>query len=362
MVRRLLHATGGRTMISERLLDGCLDRIIAKRGVYSTVMRVENQDASFVWEGARGDMLTDSKFFIASVTKMYVTAVILQLVEENELRLDNRIAQYLPNNIMESLHMLRGRDYSGELTVNHLLSNTSGLPDYFFGKQNGLRVADLLTGGCDEAWGLERSVNHIKKMKPRFAPGHGVLYSDVNFQLLGAIIECLTGHGIGEVFDERVFRSLGLRDTYLYCDPTDSRPIAFHHGARRLWLPVYMASAGPDGGIVSTAEEITVFAKAFWGGRLFPQERIDGLKQWRLMMPPPGMFSFGVGVEKQPTPWILSPRRPIKEIIGFWGQTSAYSWYNPETGLYFSGTANQTNVSGHTAIMNAICKIIQSVK
>ncbi len=348
-------------MISEKLLDDSLNKIIAKKHVYSTVMRVENEDAVFAWEGARGDMQTDSKFFIASVTKMYVAAVIMQLTEENKLSLDDRIAPYLPDDIMRSLHVYKGRDYSGELTVKHLLSNTSGLPDYFFGKECGKRVADLLTGGQDEAWGLERAVNHIKKIKPKFDPGHGVLYSDVNFQLLGAIIENLTGQDIGAVFSERIFLPLGLRDTYLYCDATDTQPVAFHHGARRLWLPVYMASIGSEGGIISNAKEITMFAKAFWGGRLFPQERIDGLKQWRLMMPPPGMFYFGIGMERQPTPWIMSPRKPISEIIGFWGQTSAFTWYNPDTGLYFSGTANQTNVSGHTAIMNTIFKIIKSV-
>lgn len=68
-----------------------------------------------------------------------------------------------------------------------------------------------------------------------------------------------------------------------------------------------------------------------------------------------------IGLERQPTPWILSPRKPIGEVIGFWGQTSAYTWYNPATDLYFSGTANQTNVSGHTAELNAIVKITKSV-
>ncbi|HCC35658.1 MAG TPA: serine hydrolase [Ruminococcaceae bacterium] len=349
-------------MINEKLLEDCLDKIFAKKHVHSTVMRVESEDAFFVWEGARGDMRADSKFFIASVTKMYIAAVIMQLIEENKLSLDEKIAPYLSDDIMRSLHVYKGRDYSGELTVKHLLSNTSGLPDYFFGKEDGKRVADMLMGGADEPWGLERSVNHIKKIKPKFAPGRGVEYSDVNFQLLGKIVESLTGQDIGAVFSERIFRPLGLHNTYSYKDPKDTQPVPFYHGARRLWLPVYMASAGPDGGIVSTANEITVFAKAFWGGRLFPRERIDGLKQWRLLTPPPGMFYFGIGLEKQPTPWILSPRKPISEIVGFWGQTSAYTWYNPDTGLYFSGTANQTNVSGHTAIMNAIIKMIKTVR
>ncbi len=347
--------------IHEDLLNACLDKIIRKRQVYSTVMRVESGDGSFIWSGARGDMQAESPFFIASVTKMFDTAVTLQLIEEGKLGWDDRIEKYLPDEVLDGLHIYKGREFSREISVRHLLSNTSGLPDYFFGKEGGRRVADMLMGGRDEPWGLERSLRHIKKMRPKFAPGQGVHYSDINFQLLGKIIETVTGQDIGSVFSERVFAPLGLPDTYLYADPEDTRPVPFYHGSRRLWLPVYMASARPDGGIVSTAKDLTAFAKAFHGGRLFPRERLAGLKQWRLMMPPPGMFHFGIGLEKQPAPRILSPRRPMGEIVGFWGQTSAYTWYNPNTDLFFSGTANQTNVSGHTASMNSIFTIIKSV-
>jgi len=55
-----------------------------------------------------------------------------------------------------------------------------------------------------------------------------------------------------------------------------------------------------------------------------------------------------------------TPLKPINEIIGFWGQTSAFAWYNSDTDLYFSGTANQVSGAGHNAVGNAIIKIIKS--
>jgi len=55
-------------IISEKLLNKYLDKIIGNKFVFSTVMRVESGDGSFVWTGARGEMNSDSKYFIASVT------------------------------------------------------------------------------------------------------------------------------------------------------------------------------------------------------------------------------------------------------------------------------------------------------
>ena len=122
-----------------------------------------------------------------------------------------------------------------------------------------------------------------------------------------------------------------------------------------------MASITTEGGIVSTAKEVNIFLKAFFNGKLFPKERVEELKVWKLLLPPPSTFYFGIGLEKQFLPRILvSPIKPIGDVMGFWGQTSAFAWYNPNTDLYFSGTANQVSESGHTATMRAIIDIIKS--
>jgi CubicO group peptidase (beta-lactamase class C family) len=122
-----------------------------------------------------------------------------------------------------------------------------------------------------------------------------------------------------------------------------------------------MASISPEGGIVSTANEVMIFIKAFFAGRFFPKDKIDGLKEWVMLLPPPGLFYFGIGLEKMPTPWFISPGKPVKEILGFWGQTASFAWYNPVTDLYFTGTANQAGGAGHRAVVNAMLKIIKSI-
>jgi len=67
-----------------------------------------------------------------------------------------------------------------------------------------------------------------------------------------------------------------------------------------------------------------------------------------------------LGLEKLWIPRIFSPFKPIKEVLGFWGQTGAFAFYNPETDLYFTGTINQVSGMGHSAAFKAILKIIKS--
>jgi len=213
--------------INEKLLNKCLDKIIDNKYVFSTVIRVESGDGSFVWTGARGEMNSDSKYFIASVTKLYVTAVIMSLIEQGKFSLDDKITKYLENRYIDNLHILKGVDYSKDITVKHLISNTSGIPDYFFHKENGKTAVDSFFNNEDIKWELDKTIEYVKKMKPNFAPGQKgkVSYSDTNYQLLGKIIETVTDKDITAVFKDYIFDVLGLKNTYVFNDVTDNAPV-----------------------------------------------------------------------------------------------------------------------------------------
>lgn len=349
--------------VDRDLLEKIVKKMIDNKRIFSAVISVESGDGSFSWSGASGNMKKDGRFFIASVTKLYVTAVVMGLVEEGKVSLDDRISKYLPEEMCKNLHVLNGVDYSEELSVCHLISNTSGLPDYFFHKQSdGRTVAANLMEGNDEPWDLDRTIGLVKKLKPKFRPGakRKVSYSDTNYQLLGRIIENITGKSISEVFQERIFSVLNLKDTYVFEDLNDRSGAPFYYKDKELWLPQYMASVGVEGGIVSTTKELMLFIKEFFKGRFFPKEKINDLKKWNLILPPPGVFHFGIGLEKMYVPWIVSPFKPIKEILGFWGQTGSFAFYNSDTDLYFCGTTNQINGAGHRAAGSAIVKIVKS--
>ncbi len=351
------------TNIKEELLNEAVKKMGEKKGVFSAVLCVKSGDHHFSWTGAVGDMQKASPYFIASVTKLYVTAVVMCLIEEGRMELDDKISTYLPEEMMEGLHVLKEEDHSNDITVKHLMSNTSGIPDYFFYKQpDGKSPADELQDGKDGSWHLEKTIKLVKELPPHFEPGQKgkAKYSDTNYQLLGRIIEIITGKDMGEVFQEYIFDGLGLNNTYAYKDTSDTKPASFYYKSEKLWLPNYFVSITPEGGIVSTAEEAMIFLKEFFKGHLFPKEKIEDLKKWNLLLPPPSLFFYGVGLEKLFVPRIASPFKPITEIIGFWGQTGSFAWYNPDTDLYFTGTTNQVNGAGHAAAQKAIMKIIKS--
>jgi len=352
------------TKINEQFLDQVVQTMLKNKSVYGAILCVENGNASLSWSGSAGNINANDRYFIASVTKLYVTTVMLMLRAEQKLAFTDKIHQFFPEELINGIHILDGIDYSKEITIAHLLSNTSGIPDYFYYEKPQGEAASNLLLGDDQPWPLEKAIQRVKSLKPKFKPGQKgkVFYSDTNFQLLGGIIEKVTGKWIGDVFDEYLFQPLNLKDTYAFQDVNDTSPVPFYYKSTTLHAPNYMASVTAEGGIVSTAKECMIFLKAFFNGVFFPVETLAELKQTWNMILFPGQFYFGLGLEKLWTPWFFSPFKPIKEILGFWGQTGAFAFYNPETDLYFTGTINQASGFGHSAAFNGILKIIKAVK
>ncbi len=338
-----------------------VDKMIDDKSVFGATLRVESGDGSLAIECASGEMHPGDRYFIASVTKLYITAVVLRLRAEGRISLDDRIVGYFPGGELDGLHVLKGTDHTGTITVRHLISNTSGLPDYFFDKtESGRSAADELLGGKDEEWPLARILEANRRIGPRFTPGQKgkVLYSDTNYELAGTIIERICGKPIGEVFKEIIFDDLGLQDTYVFADVNDTTPAQLYYKSNPVHLPRYLTSVPAEGGIVSTTEECMRFLKAFFAGRYFPAEEIESLKQWNLLFRP-GMFLYGIGLEKLYVPGPLKPFFPHGDILGYWGQTSAFAWHNPKNDLYFTGTANQLGGPGHNAAGKAMLRIIR---
>lgn len=171
----------------------------------------------------------------------------------------------------------------------------------------------------------------------------------------------MRGKSIGDAFDDYIFKPLNLQNTYAYQDINDNAPVPFYYKKQIVHAPKYMASVTAEGGIVSTAKETMIFLKAFFNGFFFPKETIMELKKNWNMIYFPGQFYFGLGLEKLWTPRLISPFKPIGELLGFWGQTGAFAFHNPETDLYFTGTVNQASGFGHSAAFKAMINIIKSV-
>lgn len=213
------------TTEKEKLLQTVLDKIVDSKKVFGTSFAFKKD--TLAWRGSSGNLSIDQPYFIASTTKLFTTAIILRLRAEGKLNLDDKISKYIDKSILLGLHIYKGKDYSQELTIKHLLSHTSGLPDYFQGKgTSGKSLENEITENIDQFWTFEQAIERTKKMTPLFAPGTKgkANYSDANFQLLGKIIENITHKSYAENCREFIIQPLGLTKTYLYQDSTDKTP------------------------------------------------------------------------------------------------------------------------------------------
>lgn len=336
-------------------LQHILDNAIDHKKIFGTSFCVRHGEST--WNIASGNMDINQQYFIASTTKLFVTAIVMHYRSIDLLSLDDKIDKYLGQDVIMGLHRLNGKDYSGEITIKNLLAHTSGIPDYFQQKDNkGDSLENVLMGGLDEKWTFEQAVERSKGLKPLFAPDakNKAHYSDTNFQLLGRIIEIVSGECFGKVCQELICRPLGLSKTYLYTDIQDTRPKPLYYKNREFPIPNAMASFGADGGIVATSGEMMVFLEAFFTGRLFPKAYLNELKVWNRIYFP---MRSGIGLQCFKLPWIFNPLGTIPDMIGHSGLSGALAFSNPEKDLYITGTVNQ--VAHPDASFRLMIKLIQ---
>jgi len=350
--------------LTAELIDSQAARICRSRHVHGAIIAVDQPSAQVHHVAAAGDLAPGSQFCAASTTKLVVTIVVMRLVDRGAIALDDAMARYLPAELIAGLHRRKGTDHTDSITIRHLISNQTGLRDYFSLKgPDGRRPADTLLAGEDSPWPLERTLEAVRGSEAQFLPGQKgkVAYSDTNYQLVGAILKRVTGQSLPDLFAAEVFAPLGLRQTYIYSDPTNERPVWFYAGSRRLHLPRYLASVQAEGGMVTTASELAAIGRAFFEGRLFDIDALMSEQDWRMIFWP-GQFYFGLGLEKLWTPWFVSPLRPIRDVMGCWGQTGAFVFHHPATGLNFAGTVNQANGWGHSSAVRAMLRIIKAAQ
>ena len=323
----------------EKSLQTVLDKTVDGKRVFGTSFGIKTDD--FTWLGHSGNMKYEQCYFIASTTKLFTTAIIMRLMQDGSLNTGDKISKFFDESNLKGLHVFKGKDYSGELTVRYLLAHTSGLPDYFQDKdKNGESLENELKRGNDQYWTFEQSMERTKSLWPHFVPGTKgkAHYSDANFQLLGKIIETVNEKTYAESCNDLIIKPLGLQKTYLYSDISDTLPKPLFYKTNELKIPRAMTSFGPDGGIVSTSAEMLTFIEAFFTGKLFPAEYLKEMQDWNRIFFP---MRSGVGIHLFKLPWIFNPTGAVPDFIGHSGLSGALAFYSPADKIYVAGTVNQ---------------------
>lgn len=226
-------------------------------------------------------------FAIASVTKTFVAALILQLADEGSLSLDDTLDRYVPD-------APRAR----KVTLRQLLSHRSGIHNYFENpKYNRQVFADP-----SRRWTYEEIMAFV--LSPYCAPDACYHYSNTNYVLLGRVAEVVTGRPLHEELRGRFFDPLGLEDTFYQPDEPTPADAAHGHWSYRggytdhtrdqQVIPHLSAAsvAGAAGAIASTATDLARWAAALYGGEVLSRE---ATRQMLQVLPPD---DYGLGARR----------------------------------------------------------------
>ena len=205
-----------------------------------------------------------ARFRIASITKPFVATVVLQLAEEGRLRLDDRLARYLP--------AFPGGD---RISLRQLLNHTSGVPDF----ERADHFGETLLADRQRRWRTDEILALVSGARPDFAPGTRFQYSNTGYVLLGEVIHAVTGATWAAEVRRRIIDQLRLEHTYVAgAEPALGEVLPGYYDVDddgdeenvetgRPW-PAQETAEGAAGAIVSTAGDLAVFGGALFRGRL----------------------------------------------------------------------------------------------
>lgn len=266
-----------------------------------------------IWKAALGvanietgePMTTDMHMRIASITKTFTSTMILQLVDQGALAMDDTLASLLP-----SQASLPNAD---AITLRHLLTMQSGLPDYV--SASAVLEEDPSADVTDEDL-----VALVADMDAEFAPGEDTRYSNTNYILLGMIATEVTGTPWAEIIQASILDEVGLANTLVPTGPELPAPSPRGYAYDLQYVLTGTPSATPmtgatleptdvtlmnpgtpgaAGNMISTVDDLYTWMGALMDGSLLSPElqadRMD-FSDERSMESPIGKQSYGLGL------------------------------------------------------------------
>jgi CubicO group peptidase (beta-lactamase class C family) len=354
-------------------LQNILDRIIGKNTIFKNVLAaVVTGDGTFDWTGTASHANSEEKiaitantpFYIASITKMFTATVIMRLYEQNKLDLDEPMSKYLPDSLIDGIHVYQGINYTRQVQIRHLLSHTSGIADYYQEKPIGGKsfFELLLAGEASERTPQDTITRARDILSANFIPGKKASYSDTNFQLLGFIIESITGKPLYKSYQELIFKPLDMSNTYLQgSEPSNTQTnevVHIYYKDIDLTYNDALKTQWADGGLISTPADCLRFLKGLNRGDILQKSDTLGLMyNWRKLEFP---IYYGFGTMRMKLPWIFSPFNPIPEMIGHFGSTGTCLLFCEELDVYLVCALNQ--VESRKELVQLVIGIMKSIK
>ena len=207
----------------------------------------------------------DTRFNLASVTKMLTAVAVMQLVAGKKLDLHTPIAAYNPD-----------LPHANQVTIHQLLTHTAGFARYWNDAYRAAR-SDLRT--------VNDYLRLFAEIPLEFAPGARHLYGNSGYVVLGALIETVTGSSYDEYMHQAIYQPAGMQDTgHDELDlPADNRAIGYTNqnwfgptdGRRRSNDYIYAVKGSPAEHCYSTVHDLWLFFQALQSHRLLDAEHLE---------------------------------------------------------------------------------------
>jgi uncharacterized protein YbbC (DUF1343 family) len=298
-------------------------------------------------EPHREPMTVDTIFDIASLTKVVATTTaVMQLVQRGQVRINDPVAKYIPE------FAQNGKE---DVTVRELLTHYSGMP----------KDLDLST-----PWqGRDKAFQMAYEEKPAFPPGSRLLYSDVNFITLGALVERVSGTSLDAYCAQKIFVPLRMTRTH-FLPPAVWRPktapTEFDQEGKMLRGVVHdptarrMGGVAGHSGVFSTADDLSKFAQALLNGStVLPALLVE--KMTTPQQPPTAQELRGFGWDID-SPY-SSNRGELLPVgsFGHTGFTGTSLWIDPTTRTYIILLTNAVHPRGKGSAIALRSKVATAV-
>ena len=323
--------------------------LVARRGKIAWTRTMGFRDRA-----AKDPMRPDSIFRIYSMTKPIVSVAAMMLVEEGRMQISDPVAKYLPEigkmkvgveTSEDGKATLDLTDPAREMTVQDLLRHTSGLI-------YGTRGKSLVNAAYIEAkignrdFSNEEFVSKLSKLPLRFSPGERWEYG-VSTDVLGRVIEVVSGKTLGEFLNERIFTPLGMADTGFYVpgeklsraaqpwQVPEAPPMTVRFDVAQ--KPRFESGGG---GLTGTMDDYLRFTTMLADGGKFAGKRLLGSKTLEFMIAdhtgtrpgrPPGL-GFGLGFEVRTSVGDAALPGSLGEY-GWAGNAGTLFWIDPKEQL-----------------------------
>jgi CubicO group peptidase (beta-lactamase class C family) len=284
-----------------------------------------------------------SVFQTGSVGKQFTATAVMMLVESGRLSLDDRIIQWFPEAPMAWR----------EITVRHLLTHTSGIPDY------GAEESTMGKGVVDfhRPYTEDELVRTFAALPLEFQPGDKSSYSNTGYVILGALIRRVTGQFYGDFLQEHVFKPLGMTATQIIseADIVPNRAAGYRLVQGQIknqeWVdPSFNTTA--DGALYSSVPDMAKWDEALYGEKLLKQASLE--QMWTPVKLNSGTtypYGFGWRVDS------LNGHRRVWHDGGWQGFTMSIQRY-PDDGLTVVVFTNLDEDNSHPAkIAEAVAAI-----